>query len=80
MFNKLHLFFTLMLLGHFTFGQLDLEQEELKLNDELLRFRKEFTKSGMDQASHSFASKMKSFLSNEGAFDYNFKHLKPLQF
>ena len=76
MFNKLHLLFILMLLGHFTFGQLDLEQEELKLNDELLSFRKEFTKSGMDQASLSFASKMKSFLSNEGAFDYNFKHLE----
>lgn len=76
MFNKLHLLFILMLLGNFTFGQLDLEQEELKLNDELLSFRKEFTKSGMDQASLSFASKMKSFLSNEGAFDYNFKHLE----
>ncbi len=55
MFNKLHLLFILMLLGNFTFGQLDLEQEELKLNDELLSFRKEFTKTGMDQARISFA-------------------------
>ena len=69
-----------MLLGHFTFGQLDLEQEELKLNDELLRFRKEFTKSGMDQASHSFASKMKSFYQMKEHSTIISNISKPLQF
>ena len=74
MFNKLH-FFILMLLVILPWA-IDLEQEELKLNDELLSFRKEFTKREWTKLALSFASKMKSFLSNEGAFDYNFKHLE----
>ena len=76
MHNKLSLLFTLALLSTFALGQIDLEQEELKLNEELLNFRAEYTEAGMDKANISFSSHMKTFLSHEGAFNYKFKHLE----
>ena len=57
-------------------GQLNLENEEIKLNEQLIQFRSEFTAEGMDKYNEFFTSKMKSFLSIEGAFDYKFKHLE----
>ena len=68
-----------ILLSYFTFfasAQISLEKEEIKLNQELLAFRSEFTSNGMDIASQNFSTKMKAFLSQEGAFDYEFKHLE----
>ncbi len=76
MLNKLSLLFSIALLSTLALGQTNLEQEELKLNEELLNFRAEFTETGMDKANVSFSSKMKTFLSHEGAFNYKFKHLE----
>lgn len=74
--NKLNFFILFVLLSSFVIGQTDLEKEELKLNEELLNFRTEFTASGMDKANISFASKMKDFLLLDGAYNYTFKHLE----
>ena len=76
MFRPIHI---VAFLTYFTFcasAQFDLEQEEIKLNQELLAFRSEFTSNGMDIASENFSAKMKVFLNQEGAFDYEFKHLE----
>ena len=72
-FNILTIF---TLLAGIASGQIDLEKEELKLNEELLNFRTEFTAAGMDKANISFASKMKDFLLLDGAYTYTFKHLE----
>ena len=56
--------------------QSNLEDEEIKLNEELLAFRSEFSANGMDIAGQEFSNKMKAFLSLEGAFEYEFKHLE----
>ena len=72
-FNILTLFTLLAVIAS---GQIDLEKEELKLNEELLNFRTEFTAAGMDKANISFASKMKDFLLIDGAYNYTFKHLE----
>jgi len=74
--NKLNFLILFVLLSSLATGQTDLEKEELKLNEELLNFRTEFTAAGMDQANISFASKMNKFLSLDGAFNYKFKHLE----
>ena len=57
-------------------AQLDLEEQEIKLNQELLEFRSKFTSNGMDIASQDFSAKMKVFLTQDGVFDYEFKHLE----
>ena len=62
MFRPIHI---VAFLTYFTFcasAQFDLEQEEIKLNQELLAFRSEFTSNGMDIASENFSAKMKVFL------------------
>ena len=76
MFNHLYLIIFSICLSNFALGQVNLENEERKLNEELLKFRSEFTEEGMDKSNLSFTSKMKSFLALEGAFDYKFKHLE----
>ena len=76
MFNKFYLLTFLFFLSTCALGQSDLEKEELKLNKELLDFRSEFTQAGMDKSNLAFASKMKTFLSLDGAFNYKFKHLE----
>ncbi len=73
---KLNVLALFTLLAVIASGQTDLQKEELKLNEELLNFRAEFTAEGMDKANISFASKMKDFLLLDGAFNYKFKLLE----
>ena len=69
------IFFTLCFV-FYGMTQEKMEREEIKLNQELLAFRSTLTAEEMDLASHAFSKKMETFLKQEGAFSYKFKHLE----
>lgn len=58
------------------FGQSDLEEKEISLNRSLLNLRAARTDSDIEKQNKIFKKELESFLKLEGAFKYEFKHLK----
>ena len=73
---SIHFFiFNLIFIGSF-FGQTELEEKEIALNRSLLNLRGAKTDSDIEKQNKIFKKELESFLKLEGAFNYEFKHLK----
>ena len=59
-------------------SQTELEEKEIALNQYLLNLRAAKTDIEIEKQNRIFKKELESFLKNEGAFNYEFKHLKTI--
>jgi hypothetical protein len=73
---SLRLFIFNLIFVHSIFGQSELEEKEIALNRTLLNLRGAKTDSEIEKQNKVFKKELETFLKLEGAFNYEFKHLK----
>ncbi len=74
---RLQLVVSFLLLSCFHFAQ-TLEEMEENLNYTLLRLRSSKTDQEIKERNEAFKDSLRTFLSQEGAFDYTFKHCETI--
>ncbi len=67
-----------MIVVNSVFGQSELEEKEIALNRTLLNLRSAKKDSEIEKQNKIFKKELESFLKLDGAFNYEFKHLKTI--
>jgi hypothetical protein len=74
----IHFFIVNLIVINSVFGQSELEEKEIALNRTLLNLRSAKKDSEIEKQNKIFKKELESFLKLDGAFNYEFKHLKTI--